>query len=312
MDYNYGLAATNWLGIVPQESDDDGDNPFGDDDDEDGRFPKDWTLCLGSAKLTIEYALSRTRKEERIGAIFIAAGAVAVVAAVLCLGALYCFIGCNKQKLDDRALGKLGSDGLLGLDEDDITHIRILSRIGRGTFGDVFKGHSRKFGILAVKVSLTSMDEEQQRAMNQEISVLSRLRHPNIVLYGGSLVRPDKTCIVMEYMSRGSLYYNIHSADVELPFSMCALIMLDAARGLNHLHKLSPPIMHRDLKSPNLLLDEHGRCKICDFGISAVFQQGQTVRAKTKCGSPSWIAPEVMRNEKYDLSADVSFCCLSP
>jgi len=80
-------------------------------------------------------------------------------------------------------------------------------------------------------------------------------------------------------------------------------MMLDAGRGMTYLHKSDPIIIHRDLKSHNLLVNENWKVKVCDFGLSKILdQQNDTM---TACGTPSWTAPEILRNEHYTEKADV-------
>jgi len=79
---------------------------------------------------------------------------------------------------------------------------------------------------------------------------------------------------------------------------------LDVAKGMNYLHRSSPPIVHRDLKSPNLLVDKNWTVKVCDFGLSR--QKHNTfLTSKSGAGTPEWMAPEVLRNELSDEKSDV-------
>lgn len=90
---------------------------------------------------------------------------------------------------------------------------------------------------------------------------------------------------------------------------------IDIARGMHYLHSCDPVVIHRDLKSHNLLVDERGRIKLCDFGLakllSSALDQNPNgdssggAAAMTSCGTPAWTAPEVLRSEAYSKSADV-------
>lgn len=106
-------------------------------------------------------------------------------------------------------------------------------------------------------------------------------------------------------MPRGSLYSVIHNAGVAFDCELVKRIMLDAARGMNYLHHCSPIILHRDLKSHNLLLDENWKCKVCDFGLSRILDSSADVNTLTACGTPCWAAPEVLRGQRYTEKADV-------
>lgn len=120
-------------------------------------------------------------------------------------------------------------------------------------------------------------------------------------------------------MPRGSLYDVLHSKDVPLSVDLLIRMLLDCSRGMSYLHKR---LIHRDLKSHNLLVGEHWNVKICDFGLSRLKQGNNTL---TACGTPCWTAPEVtyfeppppqkkkdnvsshqvLRNEHYSEKADV-------
>eukprot|EP01089_Gocevia_fonbrunei_P014279 TRINITY_DN3876_c0_g5_i1.p1 TRINITY_DN3876_c0_g5~~TRINITY_DN3876_c0_g5_i1.p1 ORF type:complete len:172 (+),score=17.73 TRINITY_DN3876_c0_g5_i1:52-516(+) len=80
--------------------------------------------------------------------------------------------------------------------------------------------------------------------------------------------------------------------------------MIDAAKGMTYLHNSMPVIIHRDLKSHNLLIDLHWRTKVSDFGLSRIAERS-VLQTMTSCGTPSWTAPEVLRGEKYTESCDV-------
>jgi len=82
------------------------------------------------------------------------------------------------------------------------------------------------------------------------------------------------------------------------------LFALDVAKGMNYLHKRSPPVVHRDLKTPNLLVDKDWTVKVCDFGLSKL-KHRTFLSSKSGAGTPEWMAPEVLRNEPSSEKADV-------
>ncbi|PKI35987.1 hypothetical protein CRG98_043616 [Punica granatum] len=135
---------------------------------------------------------------------------------------------------------------------------------------------------------------------------MKRLRHPNIVLFMGAITQPPQLCIVTEYLPRGSLYKLLHrTVDREKLDERRRLNMAyDVAKGMNYLHKRNPPIVHRDLKSPNLLVDKTYTVKVCDFGLSRS-KANTYLSSKTAAGTPEWMAPEVLldmpSNEKSDV-----------
>jgi serine/threonine protein kinase len=164
------------------------------------------------------------------------------------------------------------------------------------------------------------------------------------VLLMGICSTAPNLAIVTEYLARGSLYRLLHHTEVGLATSPLArpsaviacpsrcwvswLVLsrhrcwplheqtplderrrvkmgIDMAKGMAYLHSANPPIVHRDLKSPNLLVDETFTVKICDFGL-ARFKQDTFVQTINGCaGTPNYMAPEVLRNEKFNEKCDV-------
>lgn len=92
------------------------------------------------------------------------------------------------------------------------------------------------------------------------------LRHPNIVLFIGACTKPPHLGLVLEYCSQGSLWSVLQNPDKTLAWEDRKKIAMDTAKGVFYLHSFKPPILHRDLKSLNLLLDDSWRTKLIDFG----------------------------------------------
>lgn len=125
---------------------------------------------------------------------------------------------------------------------------------------------------------------------------MSRLRHPNCLMYLGTCsVAPD-IWLLTEYMPLGSLYQVLHDAELELNWDVIFSMLLDTAKGVAYLHGMKPTIIHRDLKSHNILVNTFWTAKVCDFGLSRLATQSNTM---TACGTPCWTAPEVLRNQRY-------------
>ncbi|CAK7325312.1 unnamed protein product [Dovyalis caffra] len=144
------------------------------------------------------------------------------------------------------------------------------------------------------------------------VAIMKRLRHPNIVLFMGAVTQPPNLSIVMEYLSRfaldrrGSLHKLLHMPDAALLLDERRRLNMayDVAKGMNYLHQFRPPIVHRDLKSLNLLVDNSYTVKICDFGLSR--SKAKTYISSTNAaGTPEWMAPEVLRNERSNEKSDV-------
>ncbi|KAL6585444.1 copper transport protein ctr1 [Orobanche minor] len=179
-------------------------------------------------------------------------------------------------------------------------------RIGAGSFGTVHRAEWNGCDI-AVKI-LMEQDFHGERFEDflREVGIMKRLRHPNIVLFMGAVTEPPNLSIVTEYLSRGSLYRLLHNHNAkEVLDEKCRLSMAyDVANGMNYLHNHNPPIVHRDLKSPNLLVDKNYTVKVCDFGLSRL-KANTFLSSQSAAGTPEWMAPEVLRNEPSNEKSDV-------
>ena len=143
-----------------------------------------------------------------------------------------------------------------------------------------------------------------------QAAMLASLRHPNCVLFLGLVLDPP-TCTAMmvtELMacSAADLAWGIYSfANALQPWAVRLRLLGQCSLGMSYLHSLSPPLLHQDLKSLNLLLDSKTDprvCKICDFGLA--HQREDSATAST-LGTPQWSAPEVLRQDHFSKAADV-------
>ncbi|TKY54243.1 Serine/threonine-protein kinase EDR1 [Spatholobus suberectus] len=185
---------------------------------------------------------------------------------------------------------------------EDLT---IGEQIGQGSCGTVY--HALWYGSdVAVKVfSKQEYSDDVILSFRQEVSVMKRLRHPNILLFMGAVTSPQRLCIVTEFLPRGSLCRLLHRNTSKLDWRRRVHMALDIARGVNYLHHCNPPIIHRDLKSSNLLVDRNWTVvKVGDFGLSRLKHETY-LTTKTGRGTPQWMAPEVLRNEPSDEKSDV-------
>ncbi|XP_074291877.1 uncharacterized protein LOC141618692 isoform X2 [Silene latifolia] len=177
-------------------------------------------------------------------------------------------------------------------------------QIGQGSCGTVY--HGLWYGSdVAIKVfSKQEYSEDVIYSFRQEVSLMKRLRHPNILLFMGAVTSPQRLCIVTEFLPRGSLFRLLQRSTSKLDSRRRLHMALDIARGMNYLHNCNPPIIHRDLKSSNLLVDKNWSVKVADFGLSRV-KHDTYLTTKTGKGTPQWMAPEVLRNERSDEKSDL-------
>ncbi|CAK9272810.1 unnamed protein product [Sphagnum jensenii] len=177
-------------------------------------------------------------------------------------------------------------------------------RIGQGSYGKVYRADWQGSDV-AVKVFLDQhVQMEAIEEFKAEVAIMRRLRHPNVVLFMGAVTKPPNLSIITEFCPRGSLYRLLHRPNRELDEKRRIRMALDVVKGMNYLHRCSPPVVHRDLKSPNLLVDKNWTVKVCDFGLSRL-KHNAFLSSKSSAGTPEWMAPEVLRNELSDEKSDI-------
>jgi serine/threonine-protein kinase CTR1 len=216
----------------------------------------------------------------------------------------------SNDQMRFRVVNKRTIDDELSLAKEDLdipwSDLDLKEKIGAGSFGTVHLAEWNGMDV-AVKILMEQdLHAERFREFLSEVSIMKRLRHPNIVLLLGAVTHPPHLSIVTEYLSRGSLYKLLQTpnAAVVLDETRRLHMAYDVAQGMNYLHQLKPPIVHRDLKSPNLLVDDLYTVKVCDFGLSRS-KANTFLSSKTAAGTPEWMAPEVLRNEQSNEKSDV-------
>ncbi|KAM3735041.1 hypothetical protein ACB098_10G061500 [Castanea mollissima] len=176
--------------------------------------------------------------------------------------------------------------------------------IGQGFYAVVYHGLWNGSDV-AIKVYLgNEYSEGTLLDFKKEIDIMKRLRHPNVLLFMGAAYTQERLSIVTEFLPRGSLFKTLHKNNQALDIGRRLRMALDVARGMNYLHHRNPPIVHRDLKSSNLLVDKNWTVKVGDFGLSRL-KDSTFITAKSGRGTPQWMAPEVLRNEPSNEKSDV-------
>ncbi|KAG1142145.1 hypothetical protein G6F37_003832 [Rhizopus arrhizus] len=177
-----------------------------------------------------------------------------------------------------------------------------VKRVGQGASGSVFVALSLATNT---KVAVKQMDlssQPRKELIVNEILVMKESQHPNIVNYLDSfLIGNNDLWVVMEYMEGGALT-DVIDNNSTMTEQQIATVCLESIHGLHHLH--SQNIIHRDIKSDNILLNAHGHVKISDFGFCAKLTDQKRKRA-TMIGTPYWMAPEVVKQKEYGAKVDI-------
>ncbi|PKA47770.1 Serine/threonine-protein kinase HT1 [Apostasia shenzhenica] len=190
-----------------------------------------------------------------------------------------------------------------GLDvwEIDTKFLKFQSKMASGSYGDLFRGTycSQEVAIKVFKPELISLD--MQREFAQEVYIMRKVRHKNVVQFIGACTRPSSLFIVTEFMPGGSLYDFLHKQKGAFKLPSLLRVAIDVSKGMNYLHQND--IVHRDLKTANILMDENEVAKVADFGVARVKAKSGVMTAET--GTYRWMAPEVIEHKPYDHKADV-------
>ena len=179
------------------------------------------------------------------------------------------------------------------------------NKIGAGSFGVVYRGKLIDGREVAIKRGDTSLImkkyQEKESAFDSELAFLSRLHHKHLVRLVGFCDEKEERLLVYEFMKNGALYDHLHdknnvekSSSVLNSWKMRIKIALDAARGIEYLHNYAvPPIIHRDIKSSNILLDAYWTARVSDFGLSLLGPESdRDYRPMKAAGTVGYIDPE--------------------
>ncbi|XP_028056017.1 serine/threonine-protein kinase STY46-like isoform X1 [Camellia sinensis] len=184
--------------------------------------------------------------------------------------------------------------------EIDPMLLKFDQKIATGLYGDLYKGTFNSQDV-AIKVLRAEYLNDVQKEFAQEVYILRRVRHKNVVQFIGACTRPPSLCIVTEFMSGGSVYDFMHKRKGIFKLPALLKVAIDVSKGMNYLHQNN--IIHRDLKAANLLMDESEVVKVADFGVARVETPSGVMTAET--GTYRWMAPEVIEHKPYDRKADV-------
>lgn len=216
------------------------------------------------------------------------------------------FLGSGDSHASHGSSSSKGENESISMVDSDIRweDIKVGEEVGQGSYAVVYHGLWNGSDV-AIKVYFgKDYSEGTLLDYKKEIDIMRRLRHPNVLLFMGACYSQERLAIVTEFLPRGSLFKILHRSKQVLDIKRRLKMALDVARGMNYLHRRHPPIMHRDLKSSNLLVDKNWTVKVGDFGLSKL-KHATFLTAKSGGGTPQWMAPEVLRNDPSNEKSDV-------
>jgi protein brassinosteroid insensitive 1 len=182
------------------------------------------------------------------------------------------------------------------------------SLIGSGGFGDVYKAQLKDGSIVAIK-KLIHISGQGDREFTAEMETIGKIKHRNLVPLLGYCKVGEERLLVYEYMKYGSLEDVLHDpkkAGIKLNWSVRRKIAIGAARGLAFLHNCIPHIIHRDMKSSNVLLDENLEARVSDFGMARLMSAMDThLSVSTLAGTPGYVPPEYYQSFRCSTKGDV-------
>eukprot|EP00930_Biecheleria_cincta_P082443 TRINITY_DN72178_c0_g1_i1.p1 TRINITY_DN72178_c0_g1~~TRINITY_DN72178_c0_g1_i1.p1 ORF type:complete len:1736 (-),score=337.57 TRINITY_DN72178_c0_g1_i1:53-5203(-) len=188
---------------------------------------------------------------------------------------------------------------LLSLSEQiDFSELTQNECLGAGGFGAVYRGYYENKEVAIKRLFCEdggNISGPQLEELEKEIAALRGLNHPRLVGFIGACLTPPNLCIITEFMPGGSLHHLLHKAKTPLTVGQQAKMACQICEGVCYLHSHVPPVVHRDLKSLNIVLDRVYNAKICDFGLTQSMELHKThisLKEGGAGGSPRYMAPE--------------------
>ena len=191
--------------------------------------------------------------------------------------------------------------------EPKITDFQITKELGAGSFGHVYlvshKTTKAQYAIKAID-KRNKANQSEKPYFRREIEVMYKIHHPNVVKLYGHFEDNNYCYFIMEYIAKGNIFNLIpHDNKKRLNVKVVASLMKDVISAVYYLHHMKPIIIHRDIKPENVLLGDGLVAKLTDFGWSNYMQEDE--KRKTVCGTPIYLAPEIIKEEGHDEKVDI-------
>jgi len=188
-----------------------------------------------------------------------------------------------------------------GMDwEIPFSELELGSLVAEGGYSEVYKGAWKGRPVAIKMMKCRVLDDSSLKEFDKEVSIMRKLSHPNIVNFVGACT--DPLCILTEFYANGNLWVLLRKKASEFTWERIHRTASELAQGMNYLHN-EVNLIHRDLKSPNVLMDAEWNVKIADFGFTRV--KSETQKMTGQRGTPEWMSPEVVRSQWYSEKADV-------
>ena len=183
--------------------------------------------------------------------------------------------------------------------------------IGQGGFANVYRGRwlSQDHEVAIKVIRIQYLDERVKGDFIKEISMMHQIRYDHILNIYGACIEPGKYALVVDYMSLGSLFDVLKDKKLQLEWADRCSIAIQMIKGINYLHQRPKPIIHRDIKSLNILMTESDKnflVKVADFGLAKIrHETSRQSSYDSSVGTLPWKAPELLKMGKHTEASDV-------
>lgn len=201
----------------------------------------------------------------------------------------------ESHKKSEGKQGDVQDDGG-GWTNIDFGDIELEDQIGGGGVGIVYNGRYKGEPVALKTLFDPRVDEQLKQEYMDELLIMSKLNHPNVVDFYGACMKAPNLCMVME-LCEMSLFTLLHQTTEELGPKRLTNMLIGVAQAMHYLHTRKPMVIHRDLKSHNLLVADNGQLKLCDFGLVST--------KVTQAGTPAYMCAELLENKPFSKKVDL-------